>query len=67
MTTFSPTPTHCDLCRRPLQSVMYDAAIRGQWGCVCPRCFAVYGGRLGTGLGQKYRRNTEGVFVKVEG
>lgn len=53
--TFHPTPGSCDVCGGKLAKVMYDAKTRnGQWGCLCHDCFHREGGKLGTGLGQKY-------------
>lgn len=50
--------------------IVYDAKCAGTmaWACMTEASFKKYGdGRLGTGFGQKYRRNAEGHLVKVEG
>jgi len=65
---FTPTPAHCDICRRELGSVMYDAkTLSGPWGCLCPECWRRHTAKkLGVGLGQKYRRAADGQFHSVE-
>lgn len=65
-TYFYPAPTKCDMCDTPLGKIMYDAKIRGIFGCVCPSCFHFEGGQLGLGKGQKYEKNEKG-FLLVEG
>lgn len=64
-----PTPSVCDLCGADIQSVVYDARdLSGTWGCFCPECFKHHtSGRLGTGYGQKYRRQPNGRFEKEAG
>lgn len=50
--------------------IVYDARMAGTtaWATMTEASFKKYGdGRLGTGLGQKYRRNAEGHLIKVEG
>jgi hypothetical protein len=70
---FYPTPEACDICRKPfceqIGVVMYDAKTKqGPWGCLDEPCFHTHGaGRLGTGYGQKYVRQTDGRFLKVDG
>lgn len=42
----------------------------GPWGLMTPASFAIYsatGGRLGTGLGQRFKKQTGGRWLKVEG
>lgn len=48
---------------------VYDAQTKsGQWATMGELSWSTFGGgRLGLGLGQKYRRNAEGHLVKVEG
>lgn len=57
---------HCDICSSPFNGTMFDASLRGCWGCFCRKCFDIYGMRLGTGLGQKYREK-EGKYYLVAG
>lgn len=66
---FVPCPTKCDITGEPLGSVMYDGRTRqGPWACMSEHGWKREGcGRLGTGFGQKYRRNEEGHFYLSEG
>ena len=58
----------CDICKHPFGKYMYDArTISGQWGNLDDSCFVMHGVGLGTGQGQKYERQTDDSFVKVEG
>lgn len=49
--------------------VVYDAKTRsGPWATMKQESWEKHGsGRLGTGHGQKYVRNEQGQFIKVEG
>lgn len=48
--------------------VVYDAkTVMGPWATMTEASFKKYGGKLGTGFGQKYVRNAEGELHKVEG
>lgn len=62
-------PSHCDICKTELGTEFYDFRVPtvGQWANGCKACFKRYGGRLGTGLGQKYVRQDDGKFNRVEG
>lgn len=41
---------------------------RGPWAIMSPRSFDVFGGgMLGTGHGQRYRKQEDGKWLKVEG
>jgi hypothetical protein len=52
-------PETCDLCGNKLHKVFFDAKTsRGPWGILCLPCFAMEGGALGTGAGQKYSLTT---------
>ena len=53
----------------PYRDVMYDAATTmGPWANMTQESFERYGrGRLGLGLGQKYQRQPDGRWLKVEG
>ncbi len=39
----------------------------GQWGLFTPATYAVVGSGLGTGLGQRYKRQSDGKWLKIEG
>lgn len=59
---------NCDVCGGKFNSVMYDAKTsHGPWGNLCQTCFAFEGGRLGTGLGQKYELQKNGRWLKTGG
>jgi hypothetical protein len=61
----SPLPETCDICHGPFDRVsnyFYDfKTIMGPWALGCQTCFEKYsvGGKLGTGLGQKYLIKTK--------
>ena len=66
----------CDICGKEFVNIMYDACVSDrlfgpkQWGNVCHECFLLGGGRLGTGLGQKYElqeQENKKYWVKVAG
>lgn len=59
--------TRCDMCGSQFHGTMYDARVQGCWGNVCHSCFTLDGGRLGTGLGQKYELQGDGRWLKVAG
>jgi hypothetical protein len=48
---------------------MYDAMVPsfGQWGNIGEDAFKTHGCSLGTGRGQKYERQPDGRWLKVEG
>ena len=62
-------PTHCQINGTPLGDVMYDAMVPsfGQWGNIGEDAFKTHGCSLGTGRGQKYERQPDGRWLKVEG
>ena len=57
----------------PIENIFYDAkTIRGPWAIMSPTSYALRSmGRtddmLGTGLGQKYRRQPDGRWLKTGG
>ena len=59
--------TKCDICGEELTKTLIDGRTsNGSWAVMCPKCHKIHGVGLGTGKGQKYVRDTEGDFVKVE-
>ncbi len=69
-----PAPERCDICEADLipayagKGVFIDGATsRGPWACMCTACFTHYGVGLGTGRGQKYERQIDERWKKVEG
>ncbi len=63
------TITNCQLCDNLIDQTFIDGQVRGHgWAIMCPLCHEVYGVGLGTGLGQKYKRDTidNNVFYKEQ-
>ena len=59
--------TKCDICGEELTKTLIDGRTsNGSWAVMCSKCHKIHGVGLGTGKGQKYVRDTEGDFVKVE-
>ena len=60
--------TKCDICGAECTTELVDGATQsGPWAVMCPKCHKIHGVGLGTGRGQKYRKNAAtGEFVKVE-
>lgn len=58
---------NCDICGGDFKSTMYDASTRHGWGNLCHYCFTIHGKGLGTGLGQKYQKQPDNRWLKVEG
>ena len=55
--------------RDKITDTIIDAAtIHGPWALMTPKSFAEYGiGKLGLGLGQRYKIQSDGKWLKVEG
>jgi len=61
-------PDRCDLCRVPIQNTFVDGKTNmGPWASMCPDCHDAHGVGLGTGMGQKYQKQPNGEWIKVEG
>lgn len=42
--------------------------VMGPWGLMTPKSWKKYGvGRLGSGLGQRYKKQKDGKWLKIEG
>jgi hypothetical protein len=69
MRWLSEPPVACDLCHKSITGTFVDGATRptGIWGFMCPSCFATDGYGLGTGVGQKYELQPDGVWLKTGG
>jgi hypothetical protein len=62
----SPPPKTCDVCQGKISTEFYDAKTKqGPWGCLCPSCFDQFGMGEGTGLGQHYKKQPDGDFLKI--
>jgi hypothetical protein len=59
----------CQLCKKPSTDVFVDGKTSplGQWAYMCVNCHKDHGLGFGLGRGQKYQRQNDGSFVKVEG
>jgi hypothetical protein len=63
-------PETCDTCGTPIIDIFYDAKTKfGPWGCMCPTCQTLGPGlnKLGTGLGQEYKKQADGRWLKTAG
>ncbi len=61
-------PAKDDITQQPIVNVFIDGAtIFGLWGIMLPKTHKTYGRGLGTGRGQRYERQADGRFKKVEG
>jgi hypothetical protein len=56
---------------RPIVDEFVDGATRhgGMWGIMTPESFRIHSlyNRLGTGFGQRYKKQADGRWLKVEG
>lgn len=50
-------------------NIMYDGKTKqGPWANMTPTSWRIHGvGRLGTGFGQKYEKQSDGRWLKIEG
>ena len=59
--------TKCDFCGCEISNTLIDGMTHiGSWAVMCPKCHKIHGVGLGVGKGQKYTKDSEGDFVKVE-
>jgi len=67
---FINPPANCDLCERAFEQEEYfvDGHAKGVACCgfMCADCFAEHGAGLGPGIGQLYRRESDGRWWLVE-
>lgn len=51
-----------------IDDVIIDGKTKeGPWGIMTPESFSKHGIRLGTGFGQKYQKQKDGKWLKIEG
>jgi len=61
-------PENCDLCGKPKPEPFVDGKTKdGPWAYMCLNCHKDSGIGFGTGHGQKYEKQADGSFKKVEG
>jgi len=63
-------PLKCDTCSADIKDTFFDAATKfGPWANMCPTCQTLGPGlnQVGPGKGQKYVKQEDGKFHKVEG
>lgn len=48
-------------------TIIDGATMMGPWALMTPKTFARYGRGLGLGRGQKYRKQEDGKWLKIEG
>ena len=58
----------CDICHHIVTDVFVDGVTKmGPWAIMCESCHSNNGLPLGTGRGQKYVRQPDKRWLKVEG
>lgn len=61
------TPIVCDFCEEDVKTVFVDGRTNAGWAHMCLHCHDSRGFGLGVGKGQKYRKQEDGRWLKVEG
>jgi len=63
-----PSPDKCQISNKPITDTFIDGATTlGGWAIMHPDAYVQHGRGLGTGLGQRYERQPDGRWLKVEG
>lgn len=64
-------PKTCQICSSPIVNEFSDAVIQFSfqrvWATVCPDCAKKYEATYGVGKGQRYVKQSNNEFEKVEG
>jgi len=62
-------PDKCQLSGKAIRTEFVDGRVPGisSWAIMEPGYFRQIGGTLGTGRGQRYRKQSDGRWLKVEG
>lgn len=61
-------PPACDTCSDQIQEAFVDGrTYTGRWASMCMDCYGEFGVGLGTGKGQRYEKQDNGSWRKVEG
>lgn len=60
-------PEKCDLCGAKITETFIDGrTVMGPWAKMCNNCHTMFGVGLGTGFGQRYKKNGTD-WIKTEG
>jgi hypothetical protein len=60
-------PSICEICKRSVEGTFVDGkTTMGPWATMCVPCHKKWGVGIGTGRGQKYERQADGKWSKVE-
>jgi hypothetical protein len=58
----------CDDFKKPIEDEFVDGKTRmGPWAFMTPSSYRMYGVGLGLGRGQRYEKQDDGKWLKVEG
>jgi hypothetical protein len=62
-------PTHCQLSNKRITKSFVDGRVPGHssWACMHPSYYKSVGGTFGMGRGQRYEKQADGRWLKVEG
>ena len=62
-------PTHCEVCKIPINNEFVDGRVPGLgcWAIMHPTYYKQNGGKFGQGFGQRYQKQFDGRWLKVEG
>ena len=61
-------PEKCDLCHKPINDTFIDGGTKmGPWANMCSVCHIRAGRGLGIGKGQKYQKQSDSSWLKIEG
>ena len=61
-------PSYCQVSGTPITDEFVDGrSANGQWAIMHPETFAALGHPFGPGFGQKYKKQSDGKWLKVAG
>lgn len=65
---YTNPPSNCDICKEAIIESFVDGKTKhnGPWAFMCLKCFATNGLGLGIGLGQLYKKQSDGNFLKIK-
>jgi hypothetical protein len=62
-----PVPEYDDFGDRIMMEMVDGATRQGPWAMMTPKSHKVHGRGLGIGKGQRYKKQPDGKWLKVEG